>query len=1333
MANCAAPPILDQETPFEEWRKCVDVWMLATTVPKARMAATLIMAMKGTARNVAMNLDLEDIKSTDGVEKLITELQVVFEEDATQNTFSSIERFEKYSRAPEQSMKDYVSEFSDRYRDLRKRLNCTELYSTEILAYRILQQANLSEEQKRLIKATCVEIKFDTMVSQLKKAFGDGAPPIDKPVSVKKEPEDEPKTEVMLVNRSRPRNPCRLCDGLHLEKDCWVQDAECYQCGQTGHLARRCPQKRNSQRGNNRSQSHNPRRNQDEVWELEEELYLTLAEEAGIRGVLDTGASSTVCGRDWLRRFEEFNDVRVERREGSKTFRFGDGESIKSVFVCQLRVFVCGKQISFECHVLDLNIPLLLGRETLKTWRAVIDFATDRIEIDGKYDTIHLTSTGHNVIDLSFVYPDQLLVMSHHTPAHIAKKLHRYFAHGSRKKTQDLIRRSSHPEKDAIIKELDNLDCEECQRLARSKPKRKVAMTLGTKFNEVVCMDLKLLHFADGKSSWVCHMICSLTRFSVMVPVKNKTGEEILEKIFTHWISVFGRPDKFLTDNGGEFCNEVFLEMASRLDVVCHVTPAESPTCNGIVERHNAILGNMVIKTKNDTGCTIATACSWATNAKNCLANHYGFSPHQLVFGSNPSIPSVLTDNHLPAHDGGDFESQLVEDHLTARRVAREKFLQTEANYKLQRVIKHGGPFQDKTKYISGDLVFYKREASKSWLGPATVIGSMDNQVLVKHGGVLYRVHPCKLQLKERAAEPNDEFEEEDDKDPTEDRGEDPTEDRGEDPTGEDSSKTEDPVSGPTDSNQAKKKQKDPVTRNYPLRTRGGGQAAAEVNPSDDTEEAAEESLVMIQDEEAEHIFLESVDKKEMQTAKTKEIEKLKEFEVFEEVADFGEQKISTRWVFTRKPDGELKARLVARGFEENLRGATDSPTVTKFAIRVLLSLATKPDWQLKTIDVKSAFLQSKEIERDVFIQPPKDQRKPGKIWKLKKSLYGLGDASRCWYFTLSTALKGVCKLSRIDKTTFYACQDGNPIGMITVHVDDLLIGGTEDFFAKVTPAITMFKLGKIESGSFIYLGWEIHEGDQEITLSQQRYAKITREDVMRKLQMTPMPRANEELTDEQEEVVRSCVGKLSWLATQTMPEMTFNLLDITTKKSRTGADVKALFKLARSMNPSSIVFRNIHWDEAVLHVYTDASLGNLDQSKSGAGHVIFIESGTTRNLVSYQCKTVKRVVKSVFAAELYSVSEGVSEAILIRHFLAEIVDKLMPITVWTDSRQVFDAVTKISSQPRDKRTILELREIQDHVENDIVEVQWIPSKDNPADILTKKGVSPEVLQTFLK
>ena len=93
---------------------------------------------------------------------------------------------------------------------------------------------------------------------------------------------------------------------------------------------------------------------------------------------------------------------------------------------------------------------------------------------------------------------------------------------------------------------------------------------------------------------------------------------------------------------------------------------------------------------------------------------------------------------------------------------------------------------------------------------------------------------------------------------------------------------------------------------------------------------------------------------------KLQEIEKWKQFQTFEEVPNNGQYAISTRWVCTRKIRGgqvTYKARLVARGFEEDSQGLkTDSPTCSKESLRLLLAIVSSRGWKLHSLDVKSAF-----------------------------------------------------------------------------------------------------------------------------------------------------------------------------------------------------------------------------------------------------------------------------------------------------------------------------------------------------------------------------------------
>ena len=88
-----------------------------------------------------------------------------------------------------------------------------------------------------------------------------------------------------------------------------------------------------------------------------------------------------------------------------------------------------------------------------------------------------------------------------------------------------------------------------------------------------------------------------------------------------------------------------------------------------------------------DTKCSLSIAVASAVSSKNALANVYGYSPNQLVFGKNPNLPSNL-HNKLPALEKP-CQSEVVENKLNSIHAARKAFVEAEASEKLSRALRH--------------------------------------------------------------------------------------------------------------------------------------------------------------------------------------------------------------------------------------------------------------------------------------------------------------------------------------------------------------------------------------------------------------------------------------------------------------------------------------------------------------------------------------------------------------------------------------------------------------------------------------------------------------------
>ena len=140
-----------------------------------------------------------------------------------------------------------------------------------------------------------------------------------------------------------------------------------------------------------------------------------------------------------------------------------------------------------------------------------------------------------------------------------------------------------------------------------------------------------------------------------------------------------------------------------------------------------------------------------------------------------------------------------------------------------------------------------------------------------------------------------------------------------------------------------------------------------------------------------------------LQMQKKKELKSREDNNVYNLVKNENQKCISLHWVLTSKESTEgyiPKARLVAGGFEEDFLQNIDKelPTYSKDNLRILFTVATQNDWCLKSIDIKTAFLEGNILNCDVFIQPPPEARCPQNcIWKLNKCVYSLCDASLKW------------------------------------------------------------------------------------------------------------------------------------------------------------------------------------------------------------------------------------------------------------------------------------------------------------------------------------------------
>ena len=286
-------------------------------------------------------------------------------------------------------------------------------------------------------------------------------------------------------------------------------------------------------------------------------------------------------------------------------------------------------------------------------------------------------------------------------------------------------------------------------------------------------------------------------------------------------------------------------------------------------------------------------------------------------------------------------------------------------------------------------------------------------------------------------------------------------------------------------------------------------------------------------DEEANVVFIpmHRHGEQEVIDAKNAELNNWKATEAVDEVEDNGQKLISTRWVITEKEiaPGKFKpkARLVVRGFEESNEIQVDAPTASKAALRTVLAIGANKQWSLEHIDIKSAFLQGRKIERNVFVKPPDEAATGNKVWRLRKAAYGLVDAARNWYLSVKEVLTQLgCLQSNLDKAVFRWYENNNLLGAVVLHVDDFLFAGTDLFHQKVTEQVaTKFDIGMRKTNAFKYVGLNVCKVNGEIVLQQDEYVNELQE-----LEVE-LSRDDTALTKEEMRLLREITGQLLWIS----------------------------------------------------------------------------------------------------------------------------------------------------------------------------------------------------------
>ena len=331
-----------------------------------------------------------------------------------------------------------------------------------------------------------------------------------------------------------------------------------------------------------------------------------------------------------------------------------------------------------------------------------------------------------------------------------------------------------------------------------------------------------------------------------------------------------------------------------------------------------------------------------------------------------------------------------------------------------------------------------------------------------------------------------------------------------------------------------------------------------------------------------------------------------------------GFRAVGCKWVYKTKTDASgnierYKARLVAKGFLQK-EGIdyhdTFSPVSKKDSLRIIMALVAHFDLELHQMDVKTAFLNG-ELEEEVYMTQPEgfiSEKGNNLVCKLKKSIYGLKQASRQWYMKFHNIITSFGFEENIVDQCIYIKVSGSKFKFLVLYVDDILLASNNLGLIRETKRFLSQNIDMKDIGEASYvLGIEIHRDRSKkiLGLSQKAYInKILERFNMRncsgsiapivkgdKFSLSQCPKNSLELESMKNIPYAYAVGSLVYLEVCTRPDIAFAVGMLGRYQSNPGIEhwtaAKKVMRYLQGTKDYMLTYRES--DHLDLIGYTDA------------------------------------------------------------------------------------------------------------------------------------------------
>ncbi|KAJ9565484.1 hypothetical protein OSB04_001450 [Centaurea solstitialis] len=437
---------------------------------------------------------------------------------------------------------------------------------------------------------------------------------------------------------------------------------------------------------------------------------------------------------------------------------------------------------------------------------------------------------------------------------------------------------------------------------------------------------------------------------------------------------------------------------------------------------------------------------------------------------------------------------------------------------------------------------------------------------------------------------------------------------------------------------------------------------------------------------------------------------------------------IGSKWIFKRKrhPDGTVlafKARLVAKGYRQR-EGIdyfdTYAPVARISSIRTLIAISALKGLYIHQMDVKTAFLNG-YLNEGIYMEQPEGfvmHGQENKVYRLVKSLYGLKQAPKQWHERFDTTVTSFGFIHNGADRCIYSKWTKESTVVICLYVDDMLIIETSlvgilETKNYLSSNFKMKDLGEVDT----ILGIKVKRSESQISLSQTHYI----EKILTKFQHLNIKEFNSpfdssvKLEKNSGRVVAqleyaSAIGCMMYAMYCTRPDIAFAVSKLSQFTSNPGSDHwKAIGTVLGYLKRTSI-----------LEGYSDASwIDNSSDSKSTSGWIFTLAGGA----ISWASKKQTCIAHSTMEAEFIALAVAYKEAEWIRDLLTDLHFWPRPtpsIPMYCDSEATLSRVYNSIYNGKSRHLGLRHNYVRQLIENGTISIVYVKSCGNSADPLTK-------------